>query len=64
MATIRPISANSTEAKVVDLSTRILETVKSMIGGDRNESEADFGHLLDRVKDLFGRRHTLTATGG
>ncbi|MCA8968596.1 MAG: DUF4388 domain-containing protein [Planctomycetes bacterium] len=64
MATIRPISANSTEAKVVDLSTRILETVKSMIGGDRNESEADFGHLLDRVKDLFGRRHTLTAPGG
>lgn len=64
MAKIRPISANSSEAKVVDLSTRILETVKSMVGGDRREAEADFGHLLDRVKDLFGRRHSLTATGG
>lgn len=64
MAKIRPISPNSSEAKVVDLSTRILETVKSMVGGDRTEAEADFGHLLDRVKDLFGRRHSLTAPGG
>lgn len=64
MANIRPISAHSTEAKVVDLSSRILETVKSMIGGDRKDTEADFGHLLDRVRDLFGRRHSLTAPGG
>ena len=64
MAKIRQISADSNSAKVVDLSTRILETVKSMVSGSQRETEADFGHLLDRVKDLFCRRHSLTAQGG
>ncbi len=64
MAEIEDIQSSSTEAKIVDLSARILETVKSMLDVREGQAEKDFEHLLARVKDLFARRHSLTAPGG
>jgi hypothetical protein len=64
MAKIDDISLNSTEAKVVDLSARILQTVRSILDEREGAAQRDFEHLLERVKDLFARRHSLTAPGG
>ena len=64
MAEIHDIRPTAVESKIVDLSARILETVRSMLDQERNAAEKDFNHLLDRVKELFGRRQSLTAPGG
>lgn len=64
MGQIEQLPASSTEAKIVDLSERILATVRSILEPDRSTAEEDFKHLLRRVKDLFNRRQSLTAPGG